>query len=149
MVKALGEGDNGYGPSRARESIELTDRPGERLLAVAETLRDRGALAAYARLTDRGDCRVFNLGPAFGTKYLYFTQPTSHRPQALIWDKNIAHWFHTHAGVPRFTAWSLRRYTVFLSQMHAWAEALRCEPDEVELCMFRSALNSSNQWKDD
>jgi hypothetical protein len=33
--------------------------------------------------------------------------------------------------------------------MHTWAEALDCQPDEDELCVFRSVLGTSNQWKDD
>lgn len=149
VAKAWGEGDNGYGPTRALESIELTRDPGRRLLAAAETLRDRGTHAAYASLSDGGPCRIFNLGPAFGTKFLYFTQPVGQRPMALIHDKNVGAWLHGHAGFPAWAAaWSSSRYTTYLEQMHAWATRLACEPDEVELCMFRSALRSTNQWND-
>jgi hypothetical protein len=149
VVKAWGEGDNGYGPSRALESLELTEEPGPRLMTVARKVRDRGALAAYSLLSDGGDCRVFNLGPAFGTKYLYFCQPTGQRPQALIHDKNVADWLHDHAGFPRgSTAWSPPRYSTYLTQMHAWAADLGCQPEDVELCMFLSALPASNQWNE-
>lgn len=149
VVKAWGEGDNGYGPSRALESLELTREPDRRLLAVAQTLRDRGALAAYALLSDGGQCRIFNLGPAFGTKFLYFCQPDGQRPQALIHDKNVADWLHDRAGFTRAsTAWSPSRYSAYLTQMHSWAGQLGCQPEDIELCMFRSVLGPSNQWND-
>jgi hypothetical protein len=147
VVKAWGEGKNGYGPSRALESLERTIDPGKRLLTVARTLRDRDALAAYGRFADGGDCRIFNLGPAFGTKYLHFCQPDDKRPQALIHDMNISDWLHVHAGFPgASTAWSPRRYGAYLDQMHSWADDLGCRPEDVELCIFRSMLSPSNQW---
>ena len=150
VTKAWGEGDNGYGPTRALESIEITQDPGQRLLAVAQTLHERGALAAYRRFGDGGDCRIFYLGPAFGTKFLYFSQPADQRPQALIHDKNVAKWLHMHAGFPRpSAAWSPRRYEAYLVQMHTRAEALRCAPEDLELCMFRSTLDPGNQWSGD
>lgn len=149
VVKAWGEGDNGYGPSRALESLELTEEPGRRLMTVAQRLRDRGALAAYALLSDGGECRIFNLGPAFGTKYLHFCQPESQRPQALIHDKNVADWLHDHAGFARAsTSWSPPRYSAYLTQMHAWAADLACQPEDLELCMFLSALPPTNQWSE-
>lgn len=149
VVKAWGEAGNGYGSSRALESLERTAEPGERLLKAAQTLRNRDALASYARLADDGDCRVFNLGPAFGTKYLYFCQPDGKHPKALIHDKNVAGWLHSHAGFPKWSAaWSLRRYSAYLTQMHSWAKDLGCQPEDVELCMFRSALGPTSQWKD-
>ena len=149
VVKAWGEGDNGYGPSRAMESLELTTEPGKRLLRVAQTLRDRDPLAAYALLADGGPCRIFNLGPAFGTKFLYYCQPEGRRPQALIHDKNVSDWLRDHAGLSLgSTVWSPRRYRAYLTQMHSWAEHLDCLPEDVELCMFRSVLPPSNQWNE-
>jgi hypothetical protein len=149
VVKAWGEGDNGYGPFRARESLEVTREPGARLMAAAQTLIARGAVPAYERLSDRGDCRIFSLGPAFGTKFLYFSQPDDQRPQALIHDKNVSDWLRDNAGLNLPSAsWSERRYRAYLAQMHSWAEDLGCSPDDVELCMFRSVLGSGNQWND-
>ena len=149
VVKAWGEGDNGYGPFRARESLEVTRESEARLVAVAQALIARGAVAAYERLSDRGDCRIFSLGPAFGTKFLYFCQPIGQRPQALIHDKNVPDWLRDNAGLNLQSAsWSERRYRAYLAQMHSWAEDLDCSPDDVELCMFRSVLGSGNQWND-
>lgn len=149
VVKAWGEGDNGYGPTRALESLEVTDQPGRRLQTAAEKLRDRGAHGAYEAMSDGGACRIFNLGPAFGTKFLYFAQPREQRPRALIHDKNVGGWLHGHAGFAAWsTSWAPIRYRAYLDQMHAWASLLACEPDDVELCMFRSALDPANQWND-
>ncbi len=149
VVKAWGEGDNGYGPFRARESLEVTSDPGTRLMAAAQTIVARGAVAAYERFSDRGDCRIFSLGPAFGTKFLYFCQPYDQRPRALIHDKNVADWLRDNAGLSLPSAsWSVLRYRAYLAQMHRWAEDLDCSPDDVELCMFRSVLGSANQWND-
>jgi hypothetical protein len=149
VVKAWGEGDNGYGPFRAGESLDVTSEPGARLMAVAQTLIARGAMAAYERLSDRGDCRIFSLGPAFGTKFLYFCQPDDQRPRALIHDKNVSDWLRDNAGLNLpSTSWSERRYRAYLAQMQSWAEDLGCSPDDIELCMFRSVLGSGNQWND-
>jgi hypothetical protein len=147
ISKAWGEGENGYGPSRALESFERTPSIGDRLLAVARTLRDHGASAACARLVDGADCRVFNLGPAFGTKFLYFSQPDGQRPQALIHDRVVAAWLRTRAGLALDpTSWSVSTYSSYLQVMHRWALELDCEPDEVELCIFRSSLPPASRW---
>lgn len=149
VVKAWGEGDNGYGPFRAQESLEVTTEPGTRLMTVAQTLGVRGALAAYQRLSDRGECRIFSLGPAFGTKFLYFCQPDDQRPRALIHDKNVSDWLRDNAGLSLpSVSWSEPRYRAYLAQMHTWADDLGCSPDDVELCMFRSVLGFGNQWND-
>jgi hypothetical protein len=93
---------------------------------------------------------MVNLGPAFGSKFLYFCQADRARPRALIHDKNVGTWLHAHAGFPRWTAsWSPPGYGAYLQQMEVWAQRLGCEPDDVELCMFRSTLDPSNQWNED
>lgn len=147
LSKAWGEGKNGYGCTRALESFDLTADIGGRLLDVARTLHAEGAAAAYARMCDGGDCRIVNLGPAFGTKFLYFVQPPSFRQRALIHDRVVAKWLREHAGLALGTdKWSMARYARYLDQMHEWAEVLDCEPDEVELNIFRSSLPPSSRW---
>jgi hypothetical protein len=149
VVKAWGDAGNGYGWFRARESLERTSEPGRRLLGATRALRDRGPFAAYERLADGGESRVFGLGPAFGTKYLYFCQPEGQRPRALIHDAVLAGWLREHAGLALGSEkWSLPRYRGYLSQMHSWAERLDCEPDDVELCIFQSAVGDAGPWKE-
>lgn len=148
VVKGWGERGNGYGPTRARESLDLTEEPGERLRLAVETLRAGGAGRAYEAMSDGGPCRIHNLGSAFGTKFLYFCQDPRQRPRALILDKQVADWLGAQAGLefPE-SAWSPERYRAYLSQMHTWAGELGCEPDDVELGIFRANLPPDNPWK--
>jgi hypothetical protein len=147
LSKAWGEGKNGYGCSRALESFDQTPNIGDRLVTIARTLQNDGALAAYARMCDDGDCRIFNLGPAFGTKFLYFAQPPTMRPRALIHDRIVAKWLRERAGLYLGSdVWSVARYATYIDHMHRWAEALECEPDEVELNIFRSSLPPTSRW---
>jgi hypothetical protein len=53
VVKAWGEGDNGYGPSRALESLEVTEEPGRRL----------GGKHTTKVGTQEGDALLAPLGP--------------------------------------------------------------------------------------
>jgi hypothetical protein len=147
VSRAWGEGQNGYGTSRATEIFELNpDVPGHLLKAV-RVLRDEGALAAYGRLSNEGDCRLENLGPAFGTKFLYFSQPEGQRPRALIHDAQIAKWFRTRAGTSLGSeGWSRPTYKKYLRTMHDWASDLDCEPDDLEMCIFRSMAPAGSQW---
>ena len=140
-----GYGSVGYGRHRVREILEGTPRPVERLLTIAQTLKSRGAVAAYHRLADGNDCRLRGLGPAFGTKYLYYCQPDGTQPMALIHDSNIAVWFWRNAGVELpCDAWSRSAYATYLAQMHEWADRLQCRPDDLELLMFQTTVRG--QW---
>jgi hypothetical protein len=69
-VMAWGYGSIGYGPFRTRNVLAKTLRTSDRLAAVARTLTEDGAVAAYERLATNADCRLRGFGPAFGTKYL-------------------------------------------------------------------------------
>ena len=87
-------------------------------------------MAGYRELA--GPSRLFNLGPAFGTKFLYFCQHPAQRPRALILDRNIANWLGGHAGMDVDPLpWSPKTYRAYLTQMHTWADSLKVEPDVV------------------
>lgn len=147
-VMAWGHGSNGNGPYRAGPVLSARGTP-ERLRLVAGTLSTDGTLAAYRRLADGGDCRLKGLGPAFGTKYLYFCQPEGQSPTALIHDRLVSEWLLGHAGLALSSEqWSVRTYGAYLDQMEAWADDLGCSPDDVELCIFQAmAVTLRNQWK--
>lgn len=51
-----------------------------------------GPLGAYESLARDSCARLRGLGPAFGTKYLYFTQPEGAATEALILDAFVARW---------------------------------------------------------
>jgi len=90
VASTWGYGTVGYGPHRTRRIFNTSPRAPELLHAVARTLADDGPVAAYGRLAR--DCRMKYLGPAFGTKYLAFSQPVGHPLAALIHDELVSSW---------------------------------------------------------
>jgi hypothetical protein len=145
-TRAWGDSDNGYGAWRTAQILKF-EGAGRALLAVARTLRGEGALAAYRRLADGGDCRLHHLGVAFGTKFLYFCQPDDRRPRALIHDRLMSRWLQEHAGLRLSSdAWRLTSYASYLEQMHAWAAELGCAPDQLEMLIFRSMAPPGSHW---
>ena len=146
-VMAWGMGNVGYARFRTT-NILLTPHATDRLLSVAQTLTEAGPVAAYRRLADRRDCGLDGLGPAFGTKYLYFCQPTGADTMALILDKLVSGWLQENAGLELPSQpWSEVWYDAYLRQMHTWATELDCASDELEQCIFRSkADESGGQW---
>jgi hypothetical protein len=150
IVMAWGYGTEvGYGPWRTHRV--LTDNPdaASRLAAVAQSLAEGSALSAYRRLCAGGDCNLRWLGPAFGTKFLYFCQPTRPGEQrALILDNLVASWLRDtmHLSLNP-VPWSVPIYGKYLEHMHAWADSLGCSPDELEYCIFRTmAARTKSQW---
>ena len=144
-VMVWGFGSVGYGRHRVHEILSDTPRSAERLVAVARTLAGRGVLTAYRRLGDLEDCRLKGLGPAFGTKYLYFCQPAGAEPMALIHDSNVVKWFKRHASLDlSCDGWDESIYSGYLDQMGNWAAGLRCRPDDLELRIFEATVEG--QW---
>jgi len=145
-----GTGRVGYGPHRYREIVEGTNgHLNEMLTAAVEVARDE-VIAGYARLyggydpksrltaNSDGCSRIDNFGPAFFTKFLYFTSPG-----AVILDNVLARRVHDLAHVPylvsargRSVQWSPYRYAVYLKWMHQTAQLISAEPDELELTLF-------------
>lgn len=144
-VMVWGFGSVGYGRHRVHEILSDTPRSAERLVGVARTLAARGVMAAYRRLGDDEDCRLKRLGPAFGTKYLYFCQPVGSEPMALIHDSNVVKWFKRHAALDlSCDRWDESIYGDYLDQMRDWAAYLRCRPDDLELRIFEATVQG--QW---
>lgn len=145
-VMAWGYGTEvGYGPWRTHRVLTQTPDAGDRLARVARTLSEDGAISAYGRLTHDSDCRLRWLGPAFGTKYLYFCQPEGQPMTALILDSLVSTWLRREAKLDlNPIPWSVRTYQRYLEQMHLWANGLRCRPDELEHCIFREMATERN-----
>ena len=147
-VMVWGFGTRGYGPFRVRRMLRAADAP-RRLALVSRTLRDAGPLAAYRRMANSSDCRVAFLGPAFGTKFLYFCQPPpTSGARALILDRYVADWLQREAAfVVDPWSWSPAAYGRYLDQMQAWAELLKCAPDDLERLMFEViATERDSEW---
>jgi hypothetical protein len=140
-----GFGRVGYGPHRTNNMLRPPETP-TKLLAVARSVRNDGAVMGYKRLS--GDCRIPGLGPAFGTKFLAFCQPSGAKPAALIHDDLVASWLGQHSRPDLgATTWSPPVYEAYLEQMHAWADALELKPEAVEYLIFQSMSDASgNQW---
>jgi hypothetical protein len=142
---AWGHGNVGYGAWRVAETFKDRD-PGRQLFDVAVALNRDGPQAAYRLMA--GASRLHRIGPAFGTKFLYFADSGRHERRALILDRLIAEWLRLNTAfrvnpVP----WAPARYNAYLDQMHEWAEGLKVEPDAVELAIFQEmSERGGNQW---
>ena len=140
---AWGYGKVGYGPWRTARILDpgVNPQAGQRLAESAAELLSAGPLAAYQRLG--GKSRLRWLGPAFGTKYLYFCpQPDAHN-RALILDGRVARWLATHAGIVLDPVpWAPDTYARYLDVMHGWADALDVAPDVVEERIFVAQTNA-------
>jgi hypothetical protein len=145
VVMVWGYGTVGYGPWRTARVCSDTSGARERLARVAQQLAERGALEAYGLFA--GDCRLRWLGPAFGTKFLYFC-PQGPEPQALIFDRLVARWLTKNTSIA-FNAgpWSSTTYRRYLELLCGWAAVLGVGSDEVERCIFQAQANQGrNQW---
>lgn len=145
VAMAWGYGNVGYGPWRVQRCLS-TDRAAGRLLEAARTAVKKGPVAGYAALG--GQDRLTGLGPAFGTKFLYFVSKASSTPVALIFDRLVAGWLRDHAALRiNPVTWHLPNYRHYLETVGVWADELKVAADDVELCIFRDAAGSgSGQW---
>jgi hypothetical protein len=142
---AWGYGNVGYGAWRVAQAFK-DQHAGRKLLNVVIALNTDGPQAAYRLMA--GSSRLQRIGPAFGTKFLYFADSGDHARRALILDALVAEWlrrnttFRVHP-VP----WAPARYDEYLDKMHDWAQTLRVDPDAVELAIFQEmSARGANQW---
>lgn len=145
-----GSGDAGYGPHRLREIVDSTDGRLSELLAAAVAAAVEDIIAGYAMLYGGYDyktrtspntapwTRIDGFGPAFFTKFLYFTTPG-----ALILDRVLARKVHSLSAMPYLIdskgnslQWSPYRYCVYLHWMRQTADRIGCGADELEVTLF-------------
>lgn len=110
----------------------------------AEVLNSAGALAAYRVLANQH--RIPFLGPAFGTKFLYFASAPD-KP-ALILDRLVSLWLNDNGGVRfNYIAWDPAEYARYLDLMFAWSAALEVIPADLESRIFQAqADKAGSQW---
>ncbi len=139
---AWGYGSVGYGRWRTHRVLDV-DGSDQRLADVARCLADEGSFAAYQRFTS--SARLHGLGPAFGTKYLYFCPQAKGRPPALILDRIVSEWL-SEAVQAKFNPvpWSLRTYKAYHGLLNGWADEVEVAPDVIEELIFVSS--ASGQW---
>lgn len=97
-VMAWGYGRVGYGPFRVQRVLAAAPAAGAQLQAAASSAAHGRPVEAYGCQGDHGTARLPHLGPAFGTKFLYFCSPTGLRPPS----SSTAWW---RAGSARMPAW--------------------------------------------
>lgn len=104
-----GHGKTGYGAyrtavtlglasprSRAIPTIDYSEAT-RRLACIADTYLKDGAVRAYERAVDSGDLTIPYLGPAFGTKYLFFLESSDPPYRPLVLDELVGAALHKHA----------------------------------------------------
>jgi hypothetical protein len=162
-------GDAGYGPRRLRDICDAAEGRLEPSLqraldAVNKDPASPDPIAGYACLYGGYDnqgraapgqepwSRLHKFGPAFFTKFLYFSTPG-----ALILDNRLASAVrrlsqlpHLVTGNGRSLAWTPYRYSVYLHWMTQTAQTVRVEPELLELALFEPPgdLNDENDAAD-
>ena len=142
VCMAWGHGGTGYGVYRTEKVLALAGaEAGPRLAAARRAVIVDGPLAGYDALA--GSERLVQLGPAFGTKYLFFQSEV-----ALILDALTGRWFQHVTGNPlRPTVWLHDKYAAYLRQMGEWAEAVAVPASKVEQAAFQlMSERANNQW---
>jgi len=146
-----GSGDRGYGPHRYGEIVALTAGRLDEMLTAAAEAAEGDVIAGYTMFFGGDDpkcraapntepwTRIEGFGPAFFTKFLYFTIPG-----ALILDNVLAKKVKMLTDMPYLVQhngqsypWSPYRYAVYLHWMRQTAASLNCTPDELELALFQ------------
>ncbi|STY67940.1 Uncharacterised protein [Micrococcus luteus] len=146
-----GYGRVGYGPSRVAKML-AEPRFLDDLAELTRVTLAEGGVAGYQRVRDAryGEPRdrgfLKHLGPAFGTKYIYFltkAQPVEGQVAPVL-DSVVRMWFRKNVddeatNVEIGAGWGYaERYATYVKTMQAWAEKLGIAADDVERLIFAS-----------
>lgn len=164
-----GWGTVGYGPRRLRDiraaaGNQLEPSLQRALDAVNMDPDPPHPVAGYACLYDGNDdqdraapgqepwSRLRGFGPAFFTKFLYFSTPG-----ALILDNQLANAVHQLSQLPHLVArnrqslvWTPYCYSVYLHWMAQTARAVGVEPELLELTLFQppgDLADENGRWR--
>src|SRR5699024_988610 len=161
LAMLWGYGLVGYGPFRTRRILEQPTAAAE-LLEVAQVAQRDGGLAAFKLIADRrnGGARSFLrwLGPAFGTKYIYFlTAKNNPQEPAPVMDAVVYRWFRKHAPDRKLRVdfWHTPSYEQFLNSLEEWAVDIteqygqEIRIDDVEYLIFSEGSRfEGNDWSE-
>jgi hypothetical protein len=139
-----GFGSTGYGVYRTNRILTVNPDAPERLHSVAQILTSDGPVEGYRAMAN--EQRLKWLGPAFGTKYLYFCSADDN--PALVLDALVAVWLNQHCGTNlRPWQWSTLQYEKYVTDMASWA-GRTCTSVELETIVFTAEASSreGNQW---
>jgi hypothetical protein len=86
------------------------------------------------------------LGPAFGTKYIYFCTAAVRvrhgERTAPVLDEVVRRWFAHHTGARLSGTWSVPQYRWYLSCLESWGSRLDLPSDQVEELIFRGRVTT-------
>jgi len=159
LAMVWGYGPVGYGPFRTMRILEAP-HASERLLEVAHVAQTEGGLAAFQHVATKrkSDSSYLKfLGPAFGTKFLYFvTAPIAAVETGPVMDAVVARWFRKNvpgAGIS-VSGWDGESYTSYLEHLRTWSKSLvqlgeaPLRLDEVEFLIFAGGADfkRNSEW---
>lgn len=148
-----GYGTAGYGPYRAERVLREDPMALDHLFEVARISHDpeKGGVAAFehvAKQRQGSSPYLKYLGPAFGTKFLYFLTADGVDPTPVM-DALVRRWFRDNADEQLITAWwDARSYKKYIGHLDDWAAELGgLQRDDVELLIFTDARGiPGNTW---
>lgn len=158
LAMLWGYGTVGYGPYRTHR---ILSRPEAKtaLYEVAQAAQQYGGLSAFELIADRrkrSGSFLKYLGPAFGTKYIYFVTAQADRKESTpVMDAVVQRWFREHVEDCPLTVvwWHTESYRKYLRCLDTWAGELEKEfgdpirRDEVEYLIFASGSGfERNSW---
>lgn len=159
-----GYGQVGYGPYRTERVLTTSPDAIGSLIEVAQIAQDpmRGGLEAFRHIQSerkKPGGYLKYLGPAFGTKYLYFlTKASDEVDTTPVMDALVAKWFRQYAeSIAGFNLswWDSKSYERYLHALGTWAREIndahpRSAPldlDDIELLIFSTTREgSSDAW---
>ncbi|MEU9819052.1 hypothetical protein ACIGG9_16840 [Pseudonocardia alni] len=138
-----GYGPVGYGPYRTHRVLAVNRDPAARLNDVLVHAAAGDVESAFRAARAPG---LKHLGPAFGTKFLYFCSLLADRADAIcpVLDSVVASWFRDNTDFhPRVDVWRWDDYRRYLATLHAWsAELDGLRIDHIEQLIFDSTWES-------
>lgn len=160
LAMLWGYGPVGYGPFRTRRILDRPEAKSE-LLEVARVAQQEGGLAAFELVAARRrstSAFLKWLGPAFGTKYIYFLTAMNPELQpAPVMDAVVYRWFRKHAPDRslRVDYWDSVSYRRFLDSLAEWAQEIghryghEIGLDDVEYLIFAEGSRfEGNGWSE-
>ena len=153
-----GYGTTGYGPYRTARVLTSDPCAIAHLTETAERAQASadGGIDAFDHIAGsrKNTPYLKYLGPAFGTKFLYFlTAASSTARTTPVMDAVVRRWFRTHAGINLVTwRWEKGRYRTYLEALDAWKgeftreDGTPFERDDVELLIFSHSRGDDEVW---
>ncbi|WP_299305887.1 hypothetical protein [uncultured Brachybacterium sp.] len=155
-----GYGMVGYGPYRTQRVLTRNGTVHDEIVidqlrGVADMVRSEGGVAAFEHIANiRRSNRSYlkYLGPAFGTKFIYFLSKASGIVTTPVMDSVVTGWLQRNApgaGTFNLSWWDAESYTRYVALLQKWADELsqaegrKFEADDIELLIFLDARGLS------